>query len=130
MSEQFHFKPWDDFAHLGGVIQPIPIDGPPCTRCKHWQPETTRYRDEIADEYRFDGVRLCHKTNQRHDFSCFEAGIAPGRVGGAQCGGCGLVLPSRANARKTRRDRIWCSVSCRDRAWRRKRKNKRMSAND
>lgn len=58
---------------------PMPIPGPPCVHCEHWQPRR-KYID-IGSKYGkvFDGVVLCVKgidnnygEGQEEDFSCFS----------------------------------------------------------
>jgi hypothetical protein len=50
-----------------GKVQPLAIDGPPCTQCRHWHPVVL-----LDKRWNYDGIRLCHGPEQFSDFSCFE----------------------------------------------------------
>lgn len=67
---EFKWQPWTDFQ---SEPESLPIEEPPCRRCKHWLP-----RRIFSPDGKFEGVRLCHVSfayppgsEQEPDFSCF-----------------------------------------------------------
>jgi len=48
----------------------IPLKHPPCAGCAHWNPQMMYF--EESSGFVPDGVRLCHRNEMHHDFSCFK----------------------------------------------------------
>ena len=48
----------------------IPLKHPPCAGCAHWNPQMMYF--EESSGFVPDGVRLCHRGEMHHDFSCFK----------------------------------------------------------
>jgi len=56
----------------------LKIKKPPCESCCHWTPQREYFRTEFG--YFFSGIRLCHRTEMNHDFSCYSERKKDGRT--------------------------------------------------
>lgn len=59
------WEPWEKYKHLR--VERLDISGPPCASCLYWRPVPT-----FTPGGEFDGVRLCHASEQQKDFSCYR----------------------------------------------------------
>ena len=66
------FVPWDTIPNKEDPFR-IDVDGPPCTECKHWDPQAIYSPNEDTHDLEFDGIRLCWKRNMFRDFSCYKS---------------------------------------------------------
>lgn len=59
------WEPWRQYAVKPEIL---PIEGPPCARCYFWMPVV-----RMHPEYKHSiGVTLCHNSEMKPDFSCFD----------------------------------------------------------
>jgi hypothetical protein len=61
------WEPWEVYKQDLPVLN---IPGPPCGSCVYWRPQ--RQYLSTSHGLVYDGVRLCHKDDMAHDFSCFK----------------------------------------------------------
>jgi hypothetical protein len=49
----------------------LPLTGPPCQRCNHWNPQPTYFHTPRG--FVVDHIQLCHAEMMHFDFGCFDA---------------------------------------------------------